>query len=45
MTHSHLGCCDSPAVYKDEDLWVNGLGQSQKWPVGFGPSREVVVWD
>jgi len=24
---------------------VNGLGQSQKWPVGFGPSREVVVWD
>jgi hypothetical protein len=24
---------------------VNGLIESQKWPVGFGPSGEVVVRD
>jgi hypothetical protein len=24
---------------------VNGLSQSQKWPIGFGPSGEVVVWE
>jgi hypothetical protein len=23
----------------------NGLIQSQKWPVSFGPSREIVMWD
>jgi hypothetical protein len=24
---------------------VNCLVESQKWPVGFGPSGEVVMWD
>jgi hypothetical protein len=24
---------------------ANGLSQSQKWPVGFDPSGEVVVWE
>jgi hypothetical protein len=23
----------------------DGLIQSQKWPIGFGQSREIVVWD
>jgi hypothetical protein len=36
---SHLGRCVSPPVEKGEDLRVNGLIESQKWPVGFGPSR------
>jgi hypothetical protein len=24
---------------------VNGLSKSQKWLIGFNPSREVVVWE
>jgi hypothetical protein len=28
-----------------EDSRLNGLTQSQKWPVGFGSSEEIVVWD
>jgi hypothetical protein len=34
----------SPTAIKEEDFRVNGLTQSQKWPVGFGPSGEVVPW-
>jgi hypothetical protein len=40
---SSLGGCVTPIVGKDGDSRVNGLSQSQKWPVGFGPSGEVVV--
>jgi hypothetical protein len=40
-----LGRCVSPKVDKGEDLRVNGLIESQKWQVGFGPSGEVVVRD
>jgi len=36
---------DSPIAIKGKDFRVNGLTQSQKWSVGFGPSREVVVWE
>jgi len=28
-----------------EDSRVNGLSQFQKWPVDFGPSGEVVLWE
>jgi len=35
----------SPTAIKGEDLRVNGLTKSQKWPVGFGPSEEVVAWE
>lgn len=35
----------SPTAIKGEDFRVNGLTQSQKWPVDFGPSREVVAWE
>jgi hypothetical protein len=42
---SHLGRCDYPTAEKDEDLRVNGLIQSQNWPVGFDPYGEVVVWN
>jgi hypothetical protein len=24
---------------------VNGLSQTQKWPIGFDPPRKVVVWE
>jgi hypothetical protein len=44
-TPSLLGCCVSPSADKGEDLRVNCLVESQKWPVGFGPSGEVVVCD
>jgi hypothetical protein len=44
-TPPHLGSCVSPTVDKGEDLRVNGLIESQKWPVGFGLSGEVVVRD
>jgi hypothetical protein len=42
---SFLGSCVTPTGDKDEDFRVNGLIQSQKWPVCFGSSGEVVVWD
>jgi len=35
----------SPTAIKGEVFKVNGLTQSQKWPVGFGPSGEVVAWE
>jgi hypothetical protein len=40
-----LGSCVTPTVNKVEDLRVNSLIQSQKWPVGFGSSGNVVVRD
>jgi len=42
---SHLGRFVSPPAEKGEDLRVNNLIESQKWPASFGSSREVVVWD
>lgn len=42
---SLLSDCVTPTIGKDDDFRVNGLSQSQKWPVGFGPSREVVIWE
>jgi len=44
-TPSQLGRCVSPSTDKGEDLRVNCLVESQKWPVGFSPFEEVVVWD
>jgi len=35
----------SPTSIKGENFRVNGLTQYQKWPVGFGPSGEVVAWE
>jgi len=35
--------CVTPTIEKGDDFKVNDLSQSQKWPVGFGPSGEVVV--
>jgi hypothetical protein len=40
-----LGRCVSPKVDKGEDLRVNSLIGSKKWPVGFGPSGKVIVRD
>jgi hypothetical protein len=42
-----LGGCSPviPAADKGDDFRLTGLIQSQKWPVGFGPSSELVVWD
>jgi len=34
-----------PTAIKGEDFRVNDLTQSQKWPVSFSPSREVVAWE
>jgi len=42
---SPLGGCVTPTVGKGDDSRVNGLSQSQKCLVGFGLSREVVVWE
>jgi hypothetical protein len=42
---SPLRGCVTTTVGKGDDSKVNGLSQSQKWPVGFGPSGEVVVWE
>jgi hypothetical protein len=42
---SLLGGCVTSTAEKGEDFRMNGLIQSQKWPVGFGPVREIVVWD
>jgi hypothetical protein len=44
-TPSLLGGCGTPNDQKDEDFMINGLIQSQKWPVGFGSDGEIVVWD
>lgn len=35
----------SPSAIKGEDFRVSDLTQSQKWPVGFGLSGEMVVWE
>jgi hypothetical protein len=40
-----LDRCVSPKVDKGEDLRMNSLIESQKWPVDFGSSGEVVVRD
>jgi len=40
-----LDGCVTPTTIKGEYFKVNGLTQSQKWPVGFGTSREVVAWE
>jgi hypothetical protein len=40
-----LGGCVTPTVGKGDDSKVNGLSQSHKWPKGFGPSGEVVMWE
>jgi len=40
-----LGGCGTPNDEKDEDSRINGLIQSQKWPVGFGQDGESIVWD
>jgi hypothetical protein len=40
---SPLGGCVTPTIKKGDNSKVNGLSQSQKWLVGFGPSGEVIV--
>jgi len=40
-----LGGCVSPIAENGVNLRLDDLIQSQKWSVGFGPSREIVVWD
>jgi hypothetical protein len=35
----------SHTAIKGSDFRVNGLTQSQNWPVGFGLSGEVVAWE
>jgi hypothetical protein len=35
----------SPTTIKGEDFKMNGLSQSQKWPISFGPSGEAVSWE
>jgi len=35
----------SPLLEEGNEVRVNGLSQSQKWPIGFDLSREVVVWE
>jgi hypothetical protein len=42
---SPLSGYTSPIAEKEVNFTTNGLIQSQKWPVGFGPSGEIVVWD
>jgi len=42
---SPLSGCVTPIIEKGNGLRVYGLSQSQKWPVGFDPSGEVVVWE
>jgi hypothetical protein len=39
---SLLGGCGTPNDEKGEDSRINGLTQSQKWPVSFGPDGEIV---
>jgi hypothetical protein len=40
-----LGGCNTPNDEKGEDSKINGLIQSQKWPVGIGLDGEIKVWD
>jgi len=40
-----LGGCASPIAEKGVNFRSDGFIQSHKWAVGFGPSREIVVWD
>jgi hypothetical protein len=40
-----LSGCASSTVDKGVICKSDGLIQSQEWPVGFGPSEEIVVWD
>jgi hypothetical protein len=35
-----LGGCNTPNDEKGEDFNINGLIQSQKWPVGIGPDAD-----
>jgi hypothetical protein len=42
---SPVSGCASPIAEKEANFESDGLTQSQKWPVGFGPSGEIVVWD
>jgi len=42
---SLLGGCVTPIAEKGVDFKLDGLIQSQKWPVSFAPSGEIVVWD
>jgi hypothetical protein len=34
-----------PAIGKGGNSRLTGLIQSQKWPVGFGSSLEMMAWD
>jgi hypothetical protein len=40
---SPLSGCASSTADKGVTIKSDGLIQSQEWPVGFGPSREIVV--
>jgi len=40
-----LGGCNTPNDEKGEESKINGMIQSQKWPVGVGPDGEIVVCD
>jgi len=42
---SSLSGCVTPIFEKGNEFRVNGLFQSQEWPVGFDLSGEVVVWE
>ena len=39
------GCTSDTITAEKGDFRSTGLVQSQKWPVGFGPSGEIVLWD
>jgi hypothetical protein len=41
----NLSGCASPIAEKGVIFRSDGLIESQKWPVGFVPSGEIVVWD
>jgi hypothetical protein len=40
-----MGCCVTPIVGKGNDSRVNGLSQSQKWPISFGLYGEMIAWE
>jgi hypothetical protein len=42
---SSLSGFTTPIFEKGNEFRVNGLSQSQEWPVGFDLSGEVVVWE
>lgn len=42
---SLLSGCASPIAENGVNFRLDGLTQSQKWPVGFGLFGEIVVWD